>query len=147
VRRSVVILAAAAAALAAPAARAQNAEAAAADSRCLVAMVALSSNARSAQALVIAKFGVAYYAGRVRTEDPTFDLAKDLKRISAELTPPMLQAEAARCGPPVLQMLQQISAAFPPRPPASAPQARPRTAPSRRVAPPALASSTDNTAV
>jgi hypothetical protein len=93
------------------------------DARCLMTMAALASSQDQGQA----RFGqeaVIYFAGRVKAKDPTFDFSTRLKPIAATLNPDALQAEAQRCGPMVVQTMEELQSAqksFGP-PPSSTPR-------------------------
>jgi hypothetical protein len=106
-----ICAAAAATPLAAAAAAPAAAGGAAADARCLVAMAAFTSStnqdtARAAQA------GVVYFAGRIKAEDPSFDLGARLKAVAAGMTPQTLQTEAQqRCGPQLMATMRELDAA------------------------------------
>jgi hypothetical protein len=109
------------AALAAPAAPTTGTTA---DARCLIAMAAFTSakdpnTARTAQA------GVIFFAGRIKADDPSFDLGSRLKPLAASMTPETLQTEAQqRCGPMLLAAMRELDAAqqaFGPPPSSGAP--------------------------
>jgi hypothetical protein len=82
-----------------------------ADARCLISMAAFTSakdpnTARTAQA------GVLFFAGRIKADDPSFDLGTRLKPVAASMTPETLQTEAQqRCGPMLLAAMRELDAA------------------------------------
>jgi hypothetical protein len=84
---------------------------AAADARCLMAMAAFSgasdqNTARMAQA------GVLYFAGRIKAQDPSYNLGVQLKNVAASMTPQMMQTEAQqRCGPMLIEAMHELDAA------------------------------------
>jgi hypothetical protein len=104
---------------------------AAGDARCLISMAAFTSakdpnTARTAQA------GVIFFAGRIKADDPSFDLGTRLKPIAASMTPETLQTEAQqRCGPMLMAAMKELDAAqqaFGPPPSSGAAGAPPRAA-------------------
>jgi hypothetical protein len=102
------------------AALAQTAPSVSDNARCVVAMVAYSSVAGDPKRTELGHLGVAYYAGRVKSEAPNYDLARQLRALAASMDQKALQAEIGRCGPPLLKVVQDIGAAFP-KPPAPPP--------------------------
>jgi hypothetical protein len=96
---------AAAAATPAPAAGGVNDEA-----RCLMTMAAFTSN-KDPNTATSAQFGVAYFAGRIKARDPSYNLAARLKTVAAGMNGQNLQADASRCGAMVIEALKELQAA------------------------------------
>jgi hypothetical protein len=100
------------------------------DVRCMLTMAALSGNkANQPQAT----FGLFYFAGRIKAQNPNFNFATDLKPTAAKMAPADFQTETTRCGPMVAQVVQGMQAAqaaF--APPAAAPPAKPASAPPKK---------------
>lgn len=97
-----------------------------ADARCLLAMAAFSSSAADPRQKELGQLGVVFYAGRITRIDPAYDFPVELRRLEPGMDLKAIQAEAKRCGPPVVQMLQKVSASFPHKAP---PPATPKPAP------------------
>jgi hypothetical protein len=103
----------------------------AADARCLMTMAAFTGD-KDTNTASTAQLGVLYFAGRIKAQNPGYNLATQLKGVAAGMNGQPLKAEADRCGPMVLSVLRELEAAqqaFAPatagagaaRPPASAP--------------------------
>lgn len=80
------------------------------DARCLMVMGALTS-AKDQNTAMEAQFGVAYFAGRIKAREPSFNLGTRLQTIAAGMNGQPMQAEASRCGPMVVEALSQLQAA------------------------------------
>ena len=93
-----------------------------ADVRCLLTMVALRGQ-KDQQVANQGQLGVFYYAGRLAVRSANFDLASAIKTQAASLSPPQLQAELQRCGPPIQSSMQGIQSALMALRPAGAPPA------------------------
>jgi hypothetical protein len=108
------------------------------DARCLMIMGALTGS-KDQNAAMEAQFGVAYFAGRIKARDPSFNFGARLPAVAAGMNGQPMQAEANRCGPMVVEALQQLDAAqksFAP-PPGATGQAKPPAAPPPTQTPPA----------
>ena len=101
------------------------------DARCLMTMAAFTGD-KDTNTASTAQLGVLYFAGRIKAQNPGYNLATQLKGVAAGMNGQPLKAEADRCGPMVLSVLRELEAAqqaFAPatagagaaRPPASAP--------------------------
>lgn len=120
-----------AAAAAATAAAPPAASPALQDARCLMVMGALSAS-QDQNTAIDAQFGVAYFAGRIKARDPSFNLGTRLPAVAASLNGQPMQAEASRCGPMVVEALKELQAAqraFAPPPAASGAAPPPTTTP------------------
>jgi hypothetical protein len=91
---------------------AQAAAANTSDARCLLSMVAFSSASQEPQAKDVGKMAAVFYASRITLRDPSYNFATQLPALERTMDGAALQAEAKRCGPPALQVLQSLSAAF-----------------------------------
>jgi hypothetical protein len=92
------------------------------DARCLMTMAALASMPEPARQEV-GKAGVIFFASRIKSREPGYDFTRGLKAAGATLNRENLQTEAQRCGPMVVQTLQQLQKAqqaFAPPPGAAA---------------------------
>jgi hypothetical protein len=93
------------------------------DARCLMIMGALTSSKDQSVAME-AQFGVAYFAGRIKARDPSFNFGTRLQAVASGMNGQPMQAEANRCAPAVAQALSELQAAqksFTPPPSPSAP--------------------------
>ncbi len=92
------------------------------EARCLLTM-ATFTGAKDPNTATSAQFGVAYFAGRIKARDPSYDFSQRLKTVAASLNGQPMQAEADRCGAMVLEALRELQAAqasFGPPPAAAA---------------------------
>lgn len=97
-----------------------------ADVRCLMTMYAFGQDKTRAQA---GQMGVYFFAGRINSEAPGFDLAAAMRAEAPKLTPPALQEELKRCGAMVAAASQSLQTSINGlRPPGSAPGAAPGAA-------------------
>ncbi|MDB5423915.1 MAG: hypothetical protein JWQ29_1331 [Phenylobacterium sp.] len=78
------------------------------DIRCMLTMAALSGNKVNQPQ---ATFGLFYFAGRIKAQNPNFNFATDLKPMAAKMSPADFQAETTRCGPMVTAVMQGMQAA------------------------------------
>lgn len=81
------------------------------DARCLMTMAALTASKDPKQAQ-LATVGVAYFTGRVKAQDPSFNFATRLKPVAAEMTRAALTSEAQRCGPLLTASLRELDSAL-----------------------------------
>ena len=95
------------------------------DARCLLSMVAFSSASQEPQAKAVGKMAVVFYASRITLRDPSYNFATQLAQLERTMDGPALQAEAKRCGPPALEMLQTLGAAFAANAPQNPPPPKP----------------------
>jgi hypothetical protein len=129
-------------AAAAPAKAAAKAPAAAAggvtaDVRCLMTMIAFGQDKTRQQA---GQIGVYFFAGRISSRAPGFDLASAMKAEAPKLGQAELQAELKRCGPMVATASQNLQGAINGlRPPGAPAPAAPSAAPAPATAAPAPA--------
>jgi hypothetical protein len=104
-----------------------------ADARCLLTMVALSSQ-KDPKMAELGRIAVVYFTGRIKAREPNYDFATRLKPMMAGWSADKLNTELKRCGPQVQASMSQVEAAFSPpggaKPPAAA-------APAPAKAPPA----------
>jgi hypothetical protein len=82
----------------------------AADARCLMTMAAFTG-AKDSNTASTAQLGVVYFAGRIKAQNPGYNLATQLKAVAAGMNGQPLKAEADRCGPMVLEVLRELEAA------------------------------------
>jgi hypothetical protein len=97
------------------------------EARCLMTMAAFTG-AKDPNTANSAQFGVAYFAGRIKARDPSYDLGTRLKAVAAGMSGQNVQAEADRCGAMVLQALKELQvaqAAFGPPPSGAGTGAKP----------------------
>jgi hypothetical protein len=80
------------------------------DARCLMTMAAFTS-AKDPNTASSAQFGVAYFAGRIKARDPSFNFGQRLKAVAASMNGQNLQAEADRCGTLVVEALRELQVA------------------------------------
>jgi hypothetical protein len=103
-------------------AQAASAGANTSDARCLLSMVAFAAASSEPQAKDVGKMAAIYYASRITLRDPSYNFAAQLPALERSMDGPTLQAEAKRCGPPALQVLQSLGAAFAANTPKPQPQ-------------------------
>jgi len=82
----------------------------AADARCLMTMAALASS-QDENSARLGQAGVVFFAGRIKAQDPTYDLGARLKAVAQSMNGENIQAEAQRCGPMVIETLNQLQTA------------------------------------
>ncbi len=101
------------------------------DVRCLMTMAALTSSKDPKQAQLAAA-GVAFFTGKVKAQDPSFNFATRLKPVAAELNRTAITSEAQRCGPMLTASLRELDTALQgisgAKPPAAAGAAKPAPA-------------------
>ena len=78
------------------------------DTRCLLVMAAAASQPQSAAA---GQTGVIYFTGRIKGQDPGYDLAGHLKTAAHQMTPAILKAEAPRCSAMLEASIKELQAA------------------------------------
>lgn len=78
-----------------------------ADARCLLAMAVLSTSKDERQAKS-GEVGMAYYAGRVKARDPSYNFTARLKAVAATMNREAVVAEVPACGTAMSNSLRDL---------------------------------------
>jgi hypothetical protein len=81
-----------------------------ADARCLMVM-ATFTGAKDPVMANTAQMGVAFFAGRIKARDPSYNLGVRLKAVAASMNGKPMQAEADRCAPQVMAFIKELDEA------------------------------------
>jgi hypothetical protein len=101
------------------------------DARCLMIMGTLTGS-KDQGAAATGQLGIAYYAGRIKAREPSYDLGVRLPAVASTLNGQNIQAEGERCAAAVVGMMRELQTAqksFAPPPAAGAPGAAPAAKP------------------